>query len=195
MDEYDQFDIEYTGKLLLRGFIGFVIAAGLSFIFFLMILYENAFRIFKNITQFSQTYNVAVNPVITTTLVVLIMGLISPTTYFLPVFNQADATPLAIFAIIIWITVGTVVGLISKNSWKGAEAGFVAPLFTFIVALAFALVSVFSIGLLVGGTLAAFGWFLVIIGSAYLAALSFGISILFGFIGGYIGSKLIKEYE
>jgi len=194
LNEYDQFDIEYTSKLLFRGFIGFVVAVVLCFIAYLLVLQDNAFRVFKGIMQFSQNYNMVVNPVITTTLVVLTMGLVSTTTWIFPSFSQTDVVPLAIAALLIWIIVGLICGLISKNCWKGAEAAFWAPLFTFIVAIIFAIITVFSVGLLIGGTIAAFGWFLVVVGSAYLAAFSFGISMAMGFIGGYIGSKIFEEY-
>ncbi|MFX0133652.1 MAG: hypothetical protein ACFFDN_08410 [Candidatus Hodarchaeota archaeon] len=193
MDEYDQFDIEYAKRLILRGLLGACLAAILSGICYLVILPENAFRIFKGVTQFQQEFLV-INPVITTSLTVLTISLVSPTTVFLPVFNKADVVPLAIAAVIIWIIVGTVMGLISKNSWKGAEAAFWSTLMTFVLAVILALIAVFSIGLLIGGTLAAFGWFLIIVGSAYLAALTFGISLVFGFLGGYIGSKIFEEY-
>ncbi|MFX1449563.1 MAG: hypothetical protein ACFFCM_01900 [Promethearchaeota archaeon] len=194
MDEYDQFDLEYAKRLILRGLIGAALAIVLSAICYLLILPENAFRIFRNVTQIQQDFINVVNPVITTGLVVLTMALVSPTTVFLPVFNQYDAVPLAIAAVIIWIIVGTVMGLISKNSWKGSEAAFWSTLMTFVLAVILAIVAVFNIGLLMGGILAAFGWFLVIVGSAYLAVISFVISIVFGFIGGYIGSKVFEEY-
>ncbi len=194
MDEYDQFDIEYAKRLILRGLIGAGIAIILSAIAYLLVLRENAFRIFKGVMQFQQNFVNVVNPVIVTGLIVLTMSLVSPTTVFLPVFSQADAVPLAIAAVLIWIIVGTIMGLISKNSWKGAEAAFWSTLMTFVLAVILALIAVFNIGLLLGGTLAAFGWFLVIVGSAYLAALTFGISLVFGFIGGYIGSKIFEEY-
>ncbi|NVM03519.1 MAG: hypothetical protein HWN67_14415 [Candidatus Helarchaeota archaeon] len=193
MDEYDQFDLEYAKHLIIRGLLGAVIATILSAIAYLLVLPENAFRIFKGVTQFQQDFLV-INPVITTGMVVLTMSLVSPTTIFLPVFNPADAFPLAIAAVVIWIIVGTTMGLISKNCWKGAEAAFWSTLMTFVLAVILALVAVFSIGLLIGGTIAAFGWFLIIVGSAYLAALTFGISLVFGFIGGYIGSKIFEEY-
>jgi len=190
MDETDQFDIEYTKRLLIRGFIGCCISVILCFIAYLLILPENAFRVFKGVMQFSQEWNMAVSPIITTSLTVLAMGLVSTTTWMFPSFPQADVVPLAIAAFLIWIIVGMVCGFLSKNCWKGAEAGFYAPLFTFIITIIIALIVVFSIGLLLGGTIAAFGWFLIIVGSAYLATFSFGISIGCGFIGGYICSKL-----
>lgn len=194
MDEYDQFDIEYAKRLILRGLIGAGLAIILSAIAYLLVLRENAFRIFKGVLQFQQDMVNVVNPVITTGLIVLTMSLVSPTTVFLPVFNPADVVPLAIAAVLIWIIVGTIMGLISKNSWKVAEAAFWSTLMTFVLAVILALVAVFNIGLLMGGSIALFGWFLIIVGSAYLAALTFGISLVFGFIGGYIGSKIFEEY-
>jgi hypothetical protein len=195
MDEYDQFDIEYGAKLIIRGAIGTVIAGGLCAIAYLVILQSNALRIFRQIYALQDQFFGAINPVIITLLVVLAMGCVSTTTWILPSFNPVDSVPIAIAGLIIWIIVGFVMGFISKNSWKGAEAGFWATLLTFITTIILALISVFNIGLLVGGTYAAFFWFLVIIGSAYLTAFSFGISMLCGFLGGYISSKMFELTE
>ena len=51
MDEYDQFDLEYAKRLIIRGLLGATIATILSAIAYLLVLPENAFRIFKGVSS------------------------------------------------------------------------------------------------------------------------------------------------
>jgi len=200
MDDYDEFDMEGAGSLVLKGLAGVGIASAISLIFALTISGEATSKFLEVITSII-SLGINLNWILAFILNITLTNLISPVAYIwarAPELATIDfagvSLELGVVSSIVSFTIaGIIVGILAKKDWLvGLQAGIITVGLTYAVSFGLIILSLVLANALLGGivTVILLGTYVMV--SFIMSLLSFLVCGISGLVGGLIYQRFIK---